>query len=107
MLSFPRATCEGFSFSRSTAGVKMFVPVASRGVPHSSRTAAAQQPYNRMYSVKCDLSGWGGAELVPESDSVGFSFSRSTAGVKMYDPVCSRRPADVPPYNRYRRGNLP
>ena len=40
-----------------------------------------------MLRWEWDLGGWGRAGLVPESDSVGFSFSRSTAGVKMYDPV--------------------
>ena len=52
-LFFPESESEGFSFSRSTAGVKMFDPVASRG-------PSAQHPYNRITKLCCDGSGiWG------------------------------------------------
>ena len=49
-----------------------------------------------MLRWEWDFGEWGRAGLVPESDSVGFSFSRSTAGVKMFDPVASA----VHPRNR-------
>ena len=47
-VSFPRATSEGFSLCRSTAGAKMSDPAGSGIHPDSIRTASAQHPHNRI-----------------------------------------------------------
>ena len=54
---FPKATSEGFSFSRSTAGSEMSFPPASGHHPDTVRTPSAHHPDNRFSNSICDSDG--------------------------------------------------